>query len=106
MILERVYVWVLFSFFTYLNTENERMKITIKKIYIFSKKKHFFKYSQTEAMAWGCSGSCSSQASTYSFIKKETLVQVFSCEFYKISQNNFSYMSYRTLTGKAYVSNS
>ena len=28
------------------------------------------------------------QAGTYNFIKKETLAQVFSCEFYKISKNN------------------
>ena len=71
MIRERVYVWVLFSVFTYLNTENERMKIIMRKIYFFSKKKkHFLKYSQTEAMVWGCSGSCFSEASTYSFIKK------------------------------------
>ena len=27
----------------------------------------------------------------YNFIKKETLVQVFSCEFCKISKNTFSY---------------
>ena len=25
----------------------------------------------------------------YNFIKKETLIQVFSCEFYKISKNTF-----------------
>ena len=31
------------------------------------------------------------QTSACNFIKKETLVQVFYCEFYKISQNNFSH---------------
>ena len=29
------------------------------------------------------------QAETCSFIKKETLAQVFSCEFYEISKNTF-----------------
>ena len=29
------------------------------------------------------------QASTCNFIKKETLAQVFSCEFYEISKNTF-----------------
>ena len=31
------------------------------------------------------------QAETCSFIKKETLAQVFSCEFCEISKNTFSY---------------
>ena len=31
------------------------------------------------------------QASTCNFIKKETLAQVFSCEYSEISKNNFSY---------------
>ena len=31
------------------------------------------------------------QAEPYSFIKKETLAQVFSCEFCEISKNTFSY---------------
>ena len=31
------------------------------------------------------------QAWAYNFIKKETLTQVFSCEFYEISKNTFSY---------------
>ena len=31
------------------------------------------------------------QASACNFIKKETLEQVFSCEFYEISKNTFSY---------------
>ena len=29
----------------------------------------------------------------YNFIKKETLAQVFSCEFCKISKNTFSYIT-------------
>ena len=31
------------------------------------------------------------QAKACNFIKKESLAQVFSCEFYKISRNTFSY---------------
>ena len=31
------------------------------------------------------------QAEACNFIKKETLAQLFSCEFYKISKNTFSY---------------
>ena len=31
------------------------------------------------------------QAEAWNFIKKETLAQVFSCEFYEISKNTFSY---------------
>ena len=32
-----------------------------------------------------------SEAQAWNFIKKETLAQVFSCEFYEIAKNNFSF---------------
>ena len=33
------------------------------------------------------------QAEACNFIKKETLAQVFSCEFFEISKNTFSYVT-------------
>ena len=34
------------------------------------------------------------QTEACNFIKKETLTQVFSCKFYEISKNNFSYRTF------------
>ena len=44
------------------------------------------------------------QASECNFIKKETLAQVFSCRFYKISKNTFSYRTYRVAASVAHGS--
>ena len=38
------------------------------------------------------------QTKVYNFIKKETLTQVFSCEFCKISKNIFSYRTFPVAT--------
>ena len=35
------------------------------------------------------------ESRTYNFIKKETMAQVFSCEFCKISKSNFFYRAPR-----------
>ena len=43
------------------------------------------------------------QASTYNFIKKETLTQVFSCEFCKISKNTFSYRTASVAASGIYI---
>ena len=37
------------------------------------------------------------------FIKKETLAQVFSCEFYEISKNNFSTEHLRTTASGVFL---
>ena len=55
----------------------------------------FFEFDLTEAVVRRCSVNKVfleiSLASAFNFIKKETLAQMFSCEFCEISRNTFSY---------------
>ena len=58
----------------------------------------FFEFNLTEAVVRRCSINKVfleiSLASASNFIKKETLAQVFSCEFCKISRNTFSFRTH------------